>query len=66
MLGAICSILEKAIDTRLQDGATPVDVAQCSQVYIDLMRQHGAKVLTQLSIPQFGKIFVLLLKLDNL
>ena len=41
-------------------------MVQCSQVYIDLMRQQGAKVLTQLSIPQFGKIFVLMLKLDNL
>ena len=65
MLSAICRILESAIDTRLEDGQTPVDVAKCSQVFIDLLRQEGAKVLTQLSIPQFGKIFVLLLKLDN-
>ena len=31
-----------------------------------MLRTNGSKILSQLSIPQFGKIFVLLLKLDNL
>ena len=32
----------------------------------ELLRTKGSEVLTQLTIPKFGKIYVQLLKLDNL
>lgn len=67
MLGAIDAVLRTAIETRLQQGETPVDVAQCSDMFVQLMRQQGQQqILTTQSTPQLGKIFVMLLVLDNL
>jgi len=37
----------------------------CRQVLLDLLRSKGHEVLSQLTIPKFAKIYILLLKLDN-
>lgn len=41
-------------------------MALCRQVMLDLLGSKGHEVLNQLTIPKFAKIFILLLKLDNL
>ncbi len=38
----------------------------CKDVMLDLLRAKGPEVLNQLTIPKFAKIFILLIKLDNL
>ena len=38
----------------------------CKNVMMDLLRSKGHEILNQLTIPKFSKIFILLLKLDNL
>ena len=44
----------------------PVKLALCKTVMMDLLRSKGAEVLDQLTIPKFAKIFIMLIKLDNL
>ena len=46
MLSAIGDILEEAVDKRLDEESTPVDVLKCSQMFLDLLRSNGSKVLT--------------------
>lgn len=65
MLGAISDILSAAIRSKLSDGTSVVNVAQVSSVLMDLLRTQGPKILNTLTIPKFGKMYVLLLKLDH-
>ena len=65
-LTAITDILSVSIKCRLEDAPIPVNIAQTKSVMMDLLRVKGPEVLNQLTIPKFGKIFIQLVKLDNL
>ena len=65
-LGAICDVLQEAYKGMLQKMPYPVNHTMCREVMFEMLRTKGPEVLTQLTIPKFGKIYVQLLKLDNL
>lgn len=65
-LGAINDVLNAAIECRLLETTHPINLAQCKTVYLDLMKNKGPQILNQLTIPKFAKMFVSMLKLDNL
>lgn len=65
-LTAITDVLAAAVKCRLLGSTSPVNLLKCKTVMMDLLRTQGPEVLNQLTIPKFAKIFVLLVKLDNL
>ena len=42
MLSTIGDILEKAVEERLDEENTPVDMLQCSQVFLNLLSTNGS------------------------
>lgn len=44
-LGAINDVLTAAVQCRLLDSPHPVDLDQCKEVYLDLMRSRGPQIL---------------------
>ena len=65
-LSAIIDVLSVSLSCGLQNLPHPVNLSLCRSVLLDLLRSKGAEVLNQLTIPKFAKMFILLLKLDNL
>ena len=65
-LSAIIDVLTASLRCKLEMATHPVDLAMCRSVLLDLLRSKGHEVLSQLTIPKFGKIFILLFKLDHL
>ena len=65
-LGAICEVLQEAYKGMLQRTPSPVNPVMCREVMFEMLRTKGPQVLTQLTIPKFAKIYVQLLKLDNM
>ena len=59
-------MLTAVLKCTLDNATHPVDLAACRQTLLDLLRSKGHEVLSQLTIPKFAKIYILLLKLDNL
>ena len=59
-------MLEASVKCRLLGSTPPVNLLKCKTVMMDLLRTQGPDVLNQLTIPKFAKIFILLMKLDNL
>ena len=67
-LTAIIDVLSEAVKCRLNQGEHPVQHMLCKSVLLDLLRSEGPKILSAepLAIPKFAKIYILLIKLDNL
>ena len=66
MLNAVDDVLKSAINARIEGQNSAVDLEKCKNVFLALLREQGAVVLTDATIPKFGKIFINQLILDNL
>ena len=65
-LNAINDVLNAAVQCRLLNSPSPVQLLKCKTIMMDLLRTKGPEVLNQLTIPKFGKLVIMLVKLDNL
>lgn len=59
-------MLASAIKQRLAGEESDIDILKTGHTMLLLIQNKSSEVLTQLYLPQFAKIFVLAIKLDNL
>ena len=59
-------MLASAIKQRMAGEESDIDILKTGHTMLLLIQNKSSEVLTQLYLPQFAKIFVLAIKLDNL